>query len=85
MMSLAGSLLFSLGVKLYVDADLGTDPLHSMVIGATDALGLPYVGVGLGASVVTVALLALWSAWNRRLPPASTFITMALVGYLVDL
>jgi uncharacterized membrane protein YczE len=84
-MSLAGCILFSLGVKLYIDADLGTDPLHSMVVGATDALGLPYVGVGLGVSVVTGAFLAVWSAWNRRLPPLSTFITMALVGYLVDL
>ena len=84
LMSLAGCLLFSLGVKLYIDADLGADPLHAMLIGATDALDLPYVGVGLAASIVTGAFLALWSAWNRRLPPLSTFVTMALVGYLVD-
>ena len=84
LMSLAGSILFSLGVKLYIDADLGTDPLHSMIIGATGALDLAYVGVGLGTSIVTGVFLALWSAWNRRLPPLSTFATMALVGYLVD-
>ena len=84
LMSLAGCLLFSLGVKLYIDADLGTDPLHSMIIGATDALDLAYVGIGLGASIVTGAFLVLWSAWNRRPPPLSTFATMALVGYLVD-
>jgi glycosyltransferase involved in cell wall biosynthesis/uncharacterized membrane protein YczE len=84
LMSLAGCLFFSLGVKLYIDADLGTDPLHSMLIGATDALDLPYVGVGLAESIITGAFLALWSAWNQRLPPLSTFITMALVGYLVD-
>ena len=84
LMSLAGCILFSLGVKLYIDADLGTDPLHSMIIGATQALDLAYVGVGLGTSIVTGVFLALWSAWNRRLPPLSTFATMALVGYLVD-
>jgi uncharacterized protein len=84
LMSLAGCLLFSLGVKLYIDADLGTDPLHSMLIGAIEALDLPYVGVGLAGSIITGAFLALWSAWNQRLPPLSTFITMALVGYLVD-
>jgi glycosyltransferase involved in cell wall biosynthesis/uncharacterized membrane protein YczE len=84
LMSLAGCLLFSLGVKLYIDADLGTDPLHSMIIGAIEALDLAYVGVGLGASIVTGAFLALWSAWNGRLPPLSTFATMALVGCLVD-
>jgi hypothetical protein len=31
----------------YIDADLGTDPLHSMIIGAIEALDLAYVGVGL--------------------------------------
>ena len=34
---------------------------------------------------MTASFLALWSVWNRRLPPLTTFVTMALVGYLVDL
>ena len=82
---LAGCVLFSLGVKLFIDSDLGVDPLHSMVIGIVQAVDLPYVGIGLVSSAVTASFLALWSAWNRRLPPLTTFITMALVGYLVDL
>jgi hypothetical protein len=72
-------------VKLFIASGLGVDPLHSMVIGIVQAVDLPYVGIGLVSSAVTASFLALWSAWNRRLPPLTTFITMALVGYLVDL
>jgi hypothetical protein len=36
-------------------------------------------------AIATLALLILWMAWNRRLPPLSTFITMVLVGALIDL
>jgi uncharacterized membrane protein YczE len=82
---LVGCVLFSLGVKLFIASGLGVDPLHSMVIGIVQAVDLPYVGIGLVSSAVTASFLALWSAWNRRLPPLTTFITMALVGYLVDL
>jgi uncharacterized protein len=82
---LAGCVLFSLGVKLFIDAGLGVDPLHAMVLGIVGVLDLPFVGVGLVAGAVTLAFLAVWSAWNRRLPPLSTFLTMALVGFLVDL
>ncbi len=84
-MYLAGCVLFSLGVKLFIDAGLGVDPLHSMVIGIVRAVDLPFVRVGLVASLVTAALLAVWSLWNRRLPPLGTFLSMALVGSLVDL
>jgi uncharacterized membrane protein YczE len=72
-------------VKLFIDSGLGVDPLHSMVIGIVRTADLPFVGIGLVSSVVTASFLALWSAWNRRLPPLTTFVTMALVGYLVDL
>jgi uncharacterized membrane protein YczE len=82
---LAGCLLFSLGVKLFIDADLGVDPLNSMVIGMVQALDLPWVRIGFVTSVVTILFLAVWSLWNRRWPPFSTFVTMALVGYLIDL
>jgi O-antigen/teichoic acid export membrane protein/uncharacterized membrane protein YczE len=84
-MYLAGCVLFSLGVKLFIDASLGVDPLHSMVIGFVNWIDLPLVRIGFVASLVTLLFLAVWSAWNRRLPPLSTFVTMALVGYLVDL
>jgi uncharacterized membrane protein YczE len=84
-MYLAGCALFSLGVKLFIDARLGVDPLHAMVLGLVGVINLPLVRVGLVAAVVTVLFLIWWSCWNRRLPPLSTFVTMALVGYLVDL
>jgi hypothetical protein len=78
--------LFALGVKLFIDADLGTDPLHAMVIGIVRAVdAAPLVKIGFVESLVTVGMLAVWSAWNRRFPPLMTFVTMALVGYLVDL
>jgi O-antigen/teichoic acid export membrane protein len=82
---LAGCLLFSLGVKLFIDADLGVDPLNSMVIGMVQALDVSWVRIGFVTSIVTILFLAVWSLWNRRWPPFSTFVTMALVGYLVDL
>jgi uncharacterized protein len=32
-----------------------------------------------------LVLLIVWMAWNKRLPPVSTFITMVLIGGLIDL
>jgi uncharacterized membrane protein YczE len=84
-MYLAGCLLFSLGVKLFIDAGLGVDPLHAMLLGLARAVDLPFAGVGLLAALVTAGFLALWSAWTQRFPPLSTFLTMVLVGGLVDL
>ncbi|MFO1038932.1 MAG: oligosaccharide flippase family protein [Geminicoccaceae bacterium] len=82
---LAGCVLFSLGVKLFIDADFGVDPLHAMAIGIEQTIDHPLVGIGTVVSVVTLLLLGLWSLWNRRWPPLTTFVTMALVAYLVDL
>jgi uncharacterized protein len=84
-MYLAGCVLFSLGVKLFLDAGLGVDPLHALTVGVVRAVDLPYVGVGLVDGALTLALLAVWAAWNRQLPPLSTFATMVLVGLLIDL
>lgn len=81
---LAGCVLFSLGVKMFIDAALGTDPLHAMVIGIAQTIDLPFVKIGFVASSITIVLLIVWSVWNRRLPPLMTFVTMALVGYLID-
>ena len=82
---LLGCVLFSLGVKMFIDADLGTDPLHAMIIGLVEAIDLPFVKIGLLESSITIGLLVGWSRWNRRFPPLTTFVTMALVGYLIDL
>lgn len=81
----AGCVLFSLGVKLFIDADLGTDPFGAMVIGIGLWVEPPFVQVGAISSVITLLLLVLWSCFTRQLPPLSTFITMALVGHLIDL
>jgi uncharacterized membrane protein YczE len=83
-MYLVGCLMFSLGVKLFIDAGLGVDPLHAMVIGIAQTIDLPFVKIGLVASAVTLAFLGVWAAWNRRLPPVSTFVTMAVVAFAVD-
>lgn len=81
---LAGCVLFSLGVKMFIDAGLGTDPLHAMIIGIVEAVDTPLIKIGLIESAITAAFLLVWTIWNRRLPPLMTFVTMALVGYLID-
>jgi uncharacterized membrane protein YczE len=72
-------------VKLFIDAGLGVDPLHAMVIGIAQTVDLPFMKIGLVASMVTLGFLAVWTAWNRRLPPVTTFLTMAVVTFAVDL
>ena len=84
-MYLVGCLSFSLGVKMFLDAELGVDPLHSLTIGIVQRLDGPLITIGFVDGVVTLVLLVAWAVWNRRLPPLSIFITMILVGYLIDL
>ena len=57
---LLGCVAFSLGVKMFVDADRGVDPFHAMII-----------GVGFVDAAATVVLLLFWVTWNRCLPPFS--------------
>jgi uncharacterized protein len=83
-MYLAGCVLFSLGVKLFIDADLGVDPFHAMTIGLVHLVDEPLLQIGVMDGIVTAVLLVLWVAWNRKLPPLSTFGTMLLVGLMVD-
>ena len=83
-MYLGGCLCFSLGVKLFIDADLGVDPFHAMTIGLVEAIGAPYLQIAFMDGVVTAALLIVWMVWNRRLPPLTTFITMLMIGLLID-
>jgi uncharacterized protein len=84
-MYLGGCLCFSLGVKLFIDADLGLDPFHAMTIGLVEAVGVPYLQIGFMDGLVTAVLLIVWTIWNRRLPPLTTFITMLLIGLLIDI
>jgi uncharacterized protein len=82
---LTGCVSFSLGVKLFIDADLGVDPFHAMTLGLVKVVDVPYLQVGFMDGSVTLVMLIVWMAWNKRLPPISTFITMVLVGSLIDL
>jgi uncharacterized protein len=82
---IAGCLLFSLGVKMFIDAARGTDPLHAMILGIVATVDRPLVGVGVVESLLTAAFLLAWMVWNKRLPPLMTFVTMAAVGFLIDL
>ncbi|WGF88782.1 YczE/YyaS/YitT family protein [Marinivivus vitaminiproducens] len=81
---LLGCVLFSIGVKMFIDADLGTDPLHALIIGIVGAVDTPFVRIGTVESAITIGMLVVWSVWNRAVPPLMTFVTMALVGYLID-
>lgn len=83
-----GCCLFSLGVKLFIDSGLGTDPLHAMIIGIVTTLDLPFVKVGVVEIGIVCLSLALWCAWNRTFPivtVVSVFLTMGSVGFLIDL
>jgi uncharacterized protein (TIRG00374 family) len=83
-MYIGGCLCFSLGVKLFIDADLGVDPFHAMTIGLVQAVGVPYLQIGFMDGAVTAALLLVWMVWNRRLAPLTTFVTMLTIGLLID-
>lgn len=77
----AGCLSFSLGAKFFIDAGLGVDPLDVMVLGIVGHTGLT---IGVVAGAVAIAFLALWSVWNRRIPPVSPFVTNFLIGTMID-
>lgn len=79
-----GCILFSLGVKMFIDAALGTDPLHAMIIGIVATIDRAWVGVGVVESLLTAGFLVAWMIWNKQLPPLMTFVTMASVGFLID-
>lgn len=84
-MYLTGCVCFSLGIKLFIDAKLGVDPFHAMTLGLVKVFAVPWLQVGFFDGIVTLALLILWMVWNKRLPPVSIFITMLLIGGLIDL
>lgn len=81
---LVGCLLFAVGVKLLMAADQGVDPYHAMVLGIVKQIGLPWVQVGVISGAITISVLLLWSLITRTRIPISPFITMVLVGGLVD-
>jgi uncharacterized protein (TIRG00374 family) len=83
-MYLGGCLAFALGVRLFIDAGMGVDPFHAMLIGLLRTFEGPYLHIGVMAGAVTAVLLLVWVVWNRRPPPLGTFVTMVLIGGLAD-
>lgn len=79
---LLGCLLFSIGAKFFIDSHLGTDPLDVMVIGIVQHIGLT---IGIVSGIISIFFLAIWSLWNKKIPPISPFITMFLIGSLIDI
>ncbi|HIJ83639.1 MAG TPA: hypothetical protein HPQ00_05455 [Magnetococcales bacterium] len=76
-----GIVLFSLGAKCFIDAQLGTDPLDVLVIGLNKHLG---VGLGVCSSLIAILFLSWWMVWNRALPPMTPFVSTSAVGFLLD-
>ncbi len=77
-----GCFLFSLGAKFFIDSELGVDPLDSMILGIASHL---HFKIGTISAGVAVIFLFIWSVWNKKRPIITPFITMAFVGYLIDL
>lgn len=80
-MYLGGCGSFAAGALSYIRADLGVDPTDALAIGLADHL---HSTIGLASGIMAAAFLSAWSAWNRRWPPPTAFLTMVLVGSLID-
>ncbi len=78
---LIGCFLFSLGAKFFIDSNLGVDPLDSMILGIVNYTNLK---IGTVSALVAILFLSIWSLWNKKWPIITPFITMTLVGYLID-
>ena len=81
-MYLIGCVCFSIGAKFFIDVKLGVDPLDVLNIGLANRL---HTTIGITSGAVALVFLGIWSLWNRERPPVSPFITMFLVGNLIDL
>jgi uncharacterized membrane protein YczE len=81
-MYLVGCFGFSLGAKFFIDSNLGVDPLDVLNIGLAQLL---HITIGIASGIVAILFLTIWSLWNRRWPPLTPFVTMFLVGNLIDL
>lgn len=79
---LGGSVIFSIGAKLFIDSKLGVDPLDTLTIGIAHRL---HTTIGLASGLVAIFFLAWWMLWNRKRPPLTPFVTTFLVGNLIDL
>ncbi len=77
-----GCLLFSAGAKLFIDSGLGADPLDALAIALSTRTGAL---IGTASGTIAIGFLLLWTYWNRRFPPVTSFATMIGVGYLIDL
>jgi uncharacterized protein len=81
-MYLSGCFCFSIGAKFFIDSHLGVDPLDVLVIGLAERI---HTTIGISSGAIAIGFLLIWSFWNRKRPPISPFVTMFLVGNLIDL
>ncbi|MER6842746.1 YczE/YyaS/YitT family protein [Streptomyces platensis] len=79
---LAGCLFFSVGAYLFINSELGTDPLDTFALGVLRHLPLTVGIVQTSVAVVCVAIVALWA---RRRPLVAPLLTFFLCGSLIDL
>lgn len=79
---LLGCILFSIGAKFFINSNLGVDPLDTIIIGLANYFNCK---IGTVSALVAIGFLLVWSVWNKRKPIITPFITMTLVGYLIDL
>lgn len=77
----SGCLLFAIGAKFFINSKMGVDPLDTLVIGLAQTLGSK---IGTASAIVAIIFLVIWSLWNKRLPILTPFVTMTVVGYLID-
>lgn len=79
---LIGCMLFSIGAKFFINSKLGVDPLDSLVLGLAAHLKFK---IGTTSAIIAIFFLCIWSIWNKCKPIITPFVTMTLVGYLIDL
>ncbi|MGW2560884.1 YczE/YyaS/YitT family protein [Streptomyces sp. NPDC001514] len=79
---LAGCVAFAAGATLFIHSEYGVDPLDTFALGLLEHLPLT---IGIAQALVAIVCIAIWSAWNRRRPVISPFVTFFLCGSLIDL
>jgi uncharacterized protein len=77
-----GCLMFSVGADFFIGSHLGTDPLDVFSLGLL--MHIP-ITVGIAQAGFALLCLAVWSAWNRKVPPISPLVTFFFCGSLIDL
>lgn len=79
---LVGCLLFSVGAYLFINSQLGTDPLDTFALGLRRHVP---VTIGIAQFAVAVVCIAAVAFWSKSKPRISPLVTFFLCGSLIDL